>query len=170
MPNQDVIEQARYIFRTGKLIRDRIFRIHTRLLAQDASRGKYRELSMPQVHAIMVARDRGQATITEIAGVLGVSLPSASAMVDRLVEKGILVRRHDRRDRRRVLVSVAPQAVREIEKINDTILQSFVDLVEKIGPETTAQWCEVLRRVNQVLEQEPPHPQTSTAAGGTSRE
>ncbi len=170
MPNQDVIEQARYIFRTGKLIRDRIFRIHTRLLAQDASRGKYRELSMPQVHAIMVARDRDQATITEIAGVLGVSLPSASAMVDRLVEKGILVRRHDRRDRRRVLVSVAPKAVREIEKINDTILQSFVDLVEKIGPETTAQWCEVLRRVNQVLEKEPLHPQTSTAAGGTSRE
>ncbi len=170
MPNQDLIEQARYIFRTGKLIRDRIFRIHTRLLAQDASRGKYRELSMPQVHAIMVARDRGQATITEIAGVLGVSLPSASAMVDRLVDKGILMRRHDRRDRRRVLVSVAPQAVREIEKINDTILQSFVDLVEKIGPETTAQWCEVLRRVNQVLEQEPPQPQTSTSAGGASRE
>ncbi len=165
MPNQEIIEQARYIFKTGKLIRDRIFRIHTRLLAQDASRGKYRELSMPQVHAIMVARDRGQATITEIAGVLGVSLPSASAMVDRLVEKGILVRRQDRRDRRRVLVSVAPQAVQEIEKINDTILQSFVDLVRKIGPETTAKWCDVLRRVNQVLEQEQPDAHPPQAAG-----
>jgi len=169
MPSQEIIEQARYIFKTGKLIRDRIFRIHTRLLAQDASRGRYRELSMPQVHAIMVARDRGQATITEIAGVLGVSLPSASAMVDRLVEKGILERRQDRRDRRRVLVSVAPRAVREIEKINDTILHAFVDLVEKIGPETTAKWCEVLGRVNQVLEEEQGDSHWSAPSGGNSR-
>ena len=165
MPSRETIEQAHYIFKTGKLIRDRIFRIQTRLLAHDADRGKYRELSMPQVHAIMVARDRGEATITEIAGVLGVSLPSASAMVDRLVEKGILVRRQDPRDRRRVLVSVSPRAVKEIEKVHDSILQSFVDLVEKIGPETTAKWCDVLRHVNQVLENEQAGPRAPETSG-----
>jgi DNA-binding MarR family transcriptional regulator len=74
-------------------------------------------------------------------------------MVDRLVEKGLLSREPSREDRRKVLVSVSPEALQKIDTIEESILQSFVDLVEKIGPKTARMWCQVLKRVREVQEE-----------------
>ena len=38
--------------------------------------------------------------------------------------------------------------------IEETILLRFVDLVEKLGQETTVMWCDVLEKVKAVLEKE----------------
>jgi DNA-binding MarR family transcriptional regulator len=99
----------------------------------------------------MIVRTLGQITMTELSSQLCVSPPSASAMVDRLVEKGILTREHSTEDRRKVMVRVSPEAMEDIKGVEETILSSFVDLVEKIGPETARKWCEVLERVESVL-------------------
>jgi len=48
----------------------------------------FQELTSPQMTALMTVRERGQVTIKELAEGLGVSAPSASVMVDRLVEMG----------------------------------------------------------------------------------
>ena len=112
MTNEDVINQARYIMTTGKMIRDRVFRnisSHVGVTGNDCGFG---ELSMPQIHAVHVTRDRGHVTVTELADMLGVSPPSASAMVDRLVEKGVFKREQSREDRRKVVVSVSSNMVR----------------------------------------------------------
>ncbi len=87
---KETLEQARYIFSTGKLIQDRILRIHTGQLAAGSRDGGYEELSVSQLHLVRMIRDRGEATITQLAVLLDVSPPSASVMVDRLVDKGML--------------------------------------------------------------------------------
>jgi DNA-binding MarR family transcriptional regulator len=73
-------------------------------------------------------------------------------MVDRLVEKGILTREHSVEDRRKVVVRVSPEAMEDIESVEETILRSFAELVEKIGPEITRKWCQVLERVKSVIQ------------------
>ena len=151
MRENETLEQARYIFSTGKLIRDRIFKTQTLHLASCGKSEALGDLSVPQFHAIMMVRTLGQAYMTDLSDRLGVSPPSASAMVDRLVEKGILTREHSDEDRRKVVVSISPEAMKTIEVVEETILRSFVELVEKIGPETARKWCEVLERVNSVL-------------------
>jgi len=151
MQENETLSQARYIFTTGKMIRDHIFRVQSSHLADCGKCEALGELSIPQYHTIMVVRTRGQITMTELSDQLGVSPPSASAMVDRLVGKGILIREHSREDRRKVVVRISPQAQKDIEGVEDTILRSFVELVEKIGPETARKWCEVLERVKSVL-------------------
>jgi DNA-binding MarR family transcriptional regulator len=78
-------------------------------------------------------------------------------MVDRLVEKGLLSREPSRKDRRKVLVSVSPEALKKIDTIEETILHSFVDLVEKIGPKTAQMWCQVLKKVRETQEEGPSH-------------
>jgi DNA-binding MarR family transcriptional regulator len=153
MPSKKSLEQARYIFTSSKLIRDRVLRNITGHNAVNARNGQFGELSLAQMHAVNVTRDRGQVTITELAEMLGVSPPSASAMVDRLVEKGILLREQSRKDRRKVVVSVSPDAVHTLENIEENILKSFVRLVEGIGPEMACRWCEVLKHVRDVQEQ-----------------
>jgi len=149
MTKDEVMDQARFIFTTGKLIRNRIFRNYT-----GHADGKFCELSLPQIHLVNVTRERGQVTIKELAELLGVSPPSASAMVDRLVEKDVLVREQSREDRRKVEVSLSARAEGILESVEEAIFRSFVDLVEKIGPDTARKWCEVLERVRDVQEGE----------------
>jgi len=152
MQENETLSQARYIFTTGKMIRDHIFRVQSSHLAACGKCEALGELSIPQYHTIMVVRTQGQITMTELSDRLGVSPPSASAMVDRLVGKGILIREHSLEDRRKVVVRISPEAQKDIEGVEDTILRSFVELVEKIGPETARKWCEVLERVKSVLQ------------------
>lgn len=149
MSQDEVMRQARFIFTTGKMIRNRIFRHNT-----GQAEGKFCELSLPQMHLVNVTREHGKATIKELSELLGVSPPSASAMVDRLVEKGILVREQSREDRRKVLVSLSSRADSVLQNVEAAIFRSFVDLVEKIGPDTARKWCEVLERVRDVQERE----------------
>jgi DNA-binding MarR family transcriptional regulator len=150
----DPFEQARFIFTTGKLIRNRVFRNYTGHSASQSGRGKLGGLSLPQIHAVNVTRERGQVSLKELAAILGVSPPSASTMVDRLVEKGVFRREQSQEDRRRVVVSVSPDAVQSLEELESAILASFVGLVRKVGPEIARKWCEVLQAVKEVQDRE----------------
>ncbi len=150
MTHDAVKAQAQYIFTTGKIIHDRILKIQSNQLATDSC-DAFGELSVSQVHVIRLVRKHGTLTMSELAELLGVSPPSASTMVDRLVEKGVLSREHSTEDRRKVVVRISPEAVKKIESVETSVLQLFEGLVEKLGPETTQQWCDVLKRINAVL-------------------
>jgi len=106
------------------------------------------------MNALMMVRDRSQVTIKELAEALGVSAPSASVMVDRLVEMGMVTREQSRVDRREVVVQVAPEAVETIERMEKQALQSIVEIIDKIGPKYARMWCEALGRIREVLREE----------------
>ena len=97
--------------------------------------------------------------MSELSDLTNVSPPSSSVMVDRLVEKGILVRGHSAGDRRKAMVRISPKAVQGIKQIEEGILQSFTGLVEDIGYETAQKWCEVIQKVMAVLNKESPEKQ-----------
>lgn len=148
------IEQARMIFTTGKIIHDRVHRIITAHLASGRKQRNFAEISVSQFHMLMVIRSRGQVSIKQLSELLGVSPPSASTMVDRLVEKGILTREQDRTDRRKVAIRVSRIAMRQFEKAEETVLKSFVNLVEKLGSEKSSRWCAVLEDVKTAIEED----------------
>ena len=143
---------AKYIFDTGRLIQENVLRIQACCLAEEGRKVGFDELSMAQLHVVKTARREGEATITRLAELLGVSAPSASVMVDRLVEKGILSRERSKEDRRKVVVRVSPDAARDLERVEKAILEKFEDIVSKIGADTARQWCEALEKVKEVME------------------
>ncbi len=153
--NEDtLLEKARYIFTSGRLIHDRVDRvIMAHLLASGKCR-EFGELSLTQLHAILEIEKKGPLSMSRLAELLGVSPPSASVMVDRLVEKGVLVREHSTEDRRKVVVTISPEIKQNFQDIERVLLTFFVNLVKKLGPETTLQWCEVLSKIKFELEQE----------------
>lgn len=153
MSDDAIKEQAHYIFTTGKLIHDQILKIQSEYLASSKS-GPFKDLSVTQLHVIRVVRSHMELSMSELAELLSVSPPSASAMVDRLVEKGALTREHSTQDRRKVVVRIAPAAVQHAEAVEDAIMALFIGLVEQVGPETTAQWCQVLERIKSVVTSE----------------
>jgi len=150
MTSKKIQDQARFIAQAGRKLKDHVFSIQSGLRG---SRGscKGEELSMAQVQMVMAVQTEEETSISRIAEKLKVSPPSASNMVDRLVEKGVLLRERSKQDRRKVVVRLSAEATIHAEQMERAVLTAFLDLVEKVGPETAEKWCEVLERVEQVL-------------------
>ena len=145
-------EQARLLHRTMK-------QLHTRVILPNIRQvfpldGEPCELTMTQVGTLMAVRDSGAASIKEIAEATRVSPPSASTMVDKLVELGVLSREQSKADRREVLVSVTPEAERITETLEKGLLGSLEEILEAMGPAMAEQWCEVYGRIQELLEKD----------------
>ncbi|GAB6904438.1 Transcriptional regulator [Desulfosarcina cetonica] len=152
MKDNDSLAIARYIFTTGRMVHDMVTRICTAAGMEKGKTSRFGELSAQQMNMILMVRFRQAVSVSELARLLGVSPPSVSTMVERLVERGLLTRTACQQDRRKVEIRVSPDAIADIARVEDMILGSFVELVEAVGPETTQKWCEVLQQVKQVLE------------------
>ena len=66
--------------------------------------------SLAQVKTLVLLHHREHSTVGEIAAGLGVAMPTASELVDRLVEDGLAERATNPIDRRQVLVWLTPAA------------------------------------------------------------
>ena len=151
MTDAQTLQQARYIFSVGKMIRRHVFHRLTQLEVCGKETG-CTEMSMAQMNLLMAVRGREELTLSGLADILGVSSPSASVMVDRLVERGMLIRERSPRDRRKVVIGLSPNADGLLTAVEEKVLASFVGLVEEVGPETARKWGEVLHRVEEVLD------------------
>jgi DNA-binding MarR family transcriptional regulator len=68
------------------------------------------ELTLPQLRAVYHLERSGPVTISRFAATLGTRLPAASVFADRLEQAGLVQRREDETDRRRVVLELTPSA------------------------------------------------------------
>lgn len=154
MTSNKNIDLAWQIFINGRKIHEWVFQLENRYMVKTGVSNAFGELSFAQIRALKFVKSKRQVSITELAELLNVSAPSASTMVDRLVEKGVLVREPDPADRRKVIVTISQDMVAITEQIEKEIFSNFVDLVEKLGPEFADDWHRVVDRIAQVLDNE----------------
>lgn len=146
-------EQAHFLFQFGMLMRKHMLKVHVD--AHNDTAGEFPDnLSPPQIQMMITIKMMEECTISELAESLSVSAPSASTMVDRLVEKSALIRERSKKDRRVVVVQLSESARSQIEHMEKAMLESFMKTIEKIGPELTEDWCNVISRVNEALQEE----------------
>lgn len=151
MADRETIERARFIFRVGRMLQQHIFTTFSRIETEHHGCMPL-DLSVAQFKLLMTVRHHGEMTLKELADKLDVSSPSVSVMVDRLVERKLLIRERSQQDRRKVVIEVSPTEKKHLDYAEQQVLASFVELLEEVGPETAQKWGEVLARVEQVLE------------------
>jgi DNA-binding MarR family transcriptional regulator len=105
-------------------------------MAEFASRGVPVDVRVSPGHVqILIALSRGPHSVGQLADALGVSPPAATQLVDRLVEHGMVERRHGTADRRVVLVDYAPQmrevALRLMEVRRRRLAEAFARLTDE---------------------------------------
>lgn len=84
----------------------------------EVRRDRTPELSMPQFRALsFIGRHEGS-TLTDVAQFLGLTLPTASKMMDGLVDAGFVQRAPDRRDRRKIKLHLSAEG----QQIHEAIL------------------------------------------------
>jgi MarR family 2-MHQ and catechol resistance regulon transcriptional repressor len=93
------------------------------------------DLSPSQVTALMHLMHCGECGITDIGEYLGVSVPAASQMVDRLVGQGVLVRSEGANDRRFKQVALTEKGRELLGRSFEARLQWLAQLTASFTPE-----------------------------------
>jgi DNA-binding MarR family transcriptional regulator len=76
---------------------------------------RLRGLTVVQFRSLTFAHRRGGCTVSELAGHLGIARPTASALADRLVRRGLMTRRADPGDRRQVTLALTTLGSRRVD-------------------------------------------------------
>lgn len=75
------------------------------------------DLTMPQLKILIELAHLSVARVGQLAQALNTGAPTASGIVDRLVQRGLVARREDEHDRRVTLVSLTDTGVRAVERL-----------------------------------------------------
>ncbi|MGH7641023.1 MAG: MarR family winged helix-turn-helix transcriptional regulator [Candidatus Dormibacteria bacterium] len=131
-----------------------------RLMAQHwrqspAQRFTRHDLSIAQMHLLLVLQERGQATVGQLAETLAISAPSVSAALDRLEEHGLATRRRDREDRRVVHALLSAKGRAAAEQACGFRRQKVRELLEHFQPQELEALMVVLAAIGRVHQVRP---------------
>ena len=93
-------------------------------------------------------------SLTALAKRLEISLPSASVMVDALVEQGYLERNTSELDRRAKLIRLTPAAENFYDAGDAAICRRITELAQRLTPDFLERWHNLLCTVEDLLEAE----------------
>jgi DNA-binding MarR family transcriptional regulator len=115
-------------------------------MAEFARRGVPTDVRVSPGHVqILIALTHGPHSVGQLAEVLGVSPPAATQLVDRLVEHGMVERRHDPADRRVVLVDYVP-AMRDVaRRLMEVRRLRLMEAMERLSDEEARMFVRGLR-------------------------
>ncbi len=88
---------------------------------------------MAQIHIMYTVQRHGEMTMSQLADVLNVSDSNATGLVDRMEERGLVVRDRVPEDRRVVVVKTTEAGERllgEVDALSDEILRSVLDRLD----------------------------------------
>ncbi|MCR4330195.1 MAG: MarR family transcriptional regulator [Candidatus Roizmanbacteria bacterium] len=123
-----------------------------RLLRKQTAALNEEELSMGKLQALS-AISQGKNTMGKIADDLVISLPSATSLVEKLVERGFVERTHDTHDRRLVLIHLTQAGEKKLKKATSTKMKRMSYLMEKISPLDKKNLFTILNNTYNALEQ-----------------
>jgi DNA-binding MarR family transcriptional regulator len=105
------------------------------------------DLTMPQLKVILLLFLSGRARMSDIASALGVSLATATGVVDRLVERDIVLRESQPEDRRVVLCRLSEKG----QKMIDTLWQLARDRTKELLQAAPAAQLQLITEALEVL-------------------
>ena len=101
-----------------------------------AARCHERSISMAHVLVMSVIDKAGPIPMTRIAELIGSGLPTATGLVNRMVERGLVRREHDTRDRRLVLVNLTDAGAAEVRELHEARQRRMAAAIAQLpGPE-----------------------------------
>jgi DNA-binding MarR family transcriptional regulator len=112
--------------------------------------------SPAQLHVLGVLREVGPITVSKLAARLGISPPSTSAMVDRMVDAGLVGRARSEEDRRIVTVWVTPDGEAALEEAIGGRRGMLQRVLGQLDATELADTVRVLQRLERALAEAPP--------------
>ncbi|MCX2932791.1 MarR family winged helix-turn-helix transcriptional regulator [Mycobacterium sp. CVI_P3] len=90
-------------------------------------------------------------TMSEISAAMAIPPPTLTRIVDRLVDSGLVVRRVDATDRRRVLVYLSARGRAKLRKLTKRESALKAALVDELGEDNAVQFIRTLSRIGELF-------------------
>lgn len=113
--------------------------------------GPHRELSLPQLFLLVTLHERGTLTVSALAELLGVTAPSASALIDRMEERGLVARDRDALDRRVVHVAISEAGHTLLDEMMGMRRDRVRQVLSRMDPEELRHVIGALQGLRRVL-------------------
>ena len=110
------------------------------------------ELSYPQILVLYALLEKGTSSMSELSKWLKISHGVATRTVDRLVDKGMVERRHGIEDRRVVLVSLSPNGEDYAEKMITYHLEEMNKVFSSVPSRERQGFIRLLAEIDKQLE------------------
>lgn len=94
-----------------------------------------RDLTAGEWDALRLVGRQGECMMRELASGCGVALSTMTGMVDRLIKKGVLERRHSETDRRVVLITLTARGKRAYEERLDADMRLVLAMLQALQPD-----------------------------------
>ena len=127
-----------------------------RAMRAEVRRRRLPELSLPQFRALaFIGRNEG-AALSDVAAFLGLGLPSASKLIDGLVDSKFVIRETAPGDRRRVQLGLSPAGHAKYHVMVRQARNFLAGKVAHFSEAQLRQLSEVLTALRQTFEKDPP--------------
>ncbi|MFZ4518566.1 MAG: MarR family winged helix-turn-helix transcriptional regulator [Microthrixaceae bacterium] len=110
------------------------------------------ELTLPQ-YRVLVFLDRGDRPASQVAGLLDVTPSTVTSVVDGLTARGLVERRADPDDRRRVVLSLTAEGARHLQRGDDLVGERLGRLLDRLGPADAETVRSGLELLNHAMEE-----------------
>jgi DNA-binding MarR family transcriptional regulator len=109
-------------------------------------------LTRAQLKILLLLQRQGAATVGNLASELGVTLPSITATVDRLVTQKLVTREEDPADRRRVINRLTPEGSTLLERLYEGRRVRLIAALNQLSPDEIEALSSALARFEQALQ------------------
>jgi DNA-binding MarR family transcriptional regulator len=116
------------------------------------------DFSMAQLKTLFVIAQEEPMPIGRVAETLQIGLPTASHLVERLVQDGLVERMSDASDRRRTLASLTPQGAQLCARLREGSATHMRRWISQLDADSRAALARGLRAMAQVAETDMPAP------------
>jgi DNA-binding MarR family transcriptional regulator len=109
-------------------------------------------LETAQYRVLGVLMKSGPLPISEIGRDLYISKPYMTVLIDSLMEKGLIERGNDPKDRRVILVSITPGGKKHLLRAFEVYKQDVKSLLSGLGKNDISQLCSSAEHLKEILE------------------
>ena len=119
-------------------------------------RNFYRNLTTPvplnQFATLMTLRLEKQATLSEIGQRLQISKQQMTNICDKLLHAGLITKRQDHKDRRRMLISMTSAGEKILDDQNELVRQRFLSSLRGLSEEERTELRHSITNLNHYIE------------------
>ncbi len=116
-----------------------------------------REITQTQFLMLVAIRSYGHCKMSILAKSIHVRMPTASGIVNRLVKSGLVERRSEPEDRRRVVVALTPKGEKLIRQFQDAIRRRWQEVLRSLSAKELGAFHGVVTKLTKRLAPQGPH-------------
>jgi DNA-binding MarR family transcriptional regulator len=113
------------------------------------------DLSVPQFRALLYVNRHAGASLSDVAEHLGLTLPSVSKLVDKLVARRLITRESAPEDRRRMILTLTPDGQAALQAAAQATQTRLANLLSTLSPDELTTIVEAMTMLHRVFLPDP---------------